>query len=93
MLKDKTQSSRCLTAELVKEAYGRIAKEGKGYGCGTCGTDTMEFAKTIGYTANLGLSCGNPAALANLKEGEVVLDLGSGAGFDCFLVKGHTQRP
>jgi ubiquinone/menaquinone biosynthesis C-methylase UbiE len=35
--------------------------------------------------ANLGLGCGNPIALASLKEGEVVLDLGSGAGFDCFL--------
>jgi arsenite methyltransferase len=54
-----------------------------------------ELSKNIGYTdsdvnsvpegANLGLGCGNPIALASLKEGEVVLDLGSGAGFDCFL--------
>lgn len=83
------------TREVVKKVYGRIAKEGEGCGCGICGTDTTEFAKTIGYSekelkaipteANLGLSCGNPTALANLKEGEVVLDLGSGAGFDCFL--------
>jgi ubiquinone/menaquinone biosynthesis C-methylase UbiE len=35
--------------------------------------------------ANMGLGCGNPTALASLKEGEIVLDLGSGAGFDCFL--------
>jgi SAM-dependent methyltransferase len=35
--------------------------------------------------SNLGLGCGNPQAIAGLKEGEVVLDLGSGAGFDCFL--------
>jgi hypothetical protein len=35
--------------------------------------------------SNLGLGCGNPIALASLKEGEIVLDLGSGAGFDCFL--------
>jgi arsenite methyltransferase len=52
-------------------------------------------SKNIGYTdedlnavpdgANLGLGCGNPVALASLKEGETVLDLGSGAGIDCFL--------
>lgn len=54
-----------------------------------------DMSKQVGYTdtdlnsvpegANLGLGCGNPIALATLKEGEVVLDLGSGAGFDCFL--------
>ena len=53
------------------------------------------IAKKIGYTeeemqavptgSNLGLGCGNPIALASLTEGETVLDLGSGAGFDCFL--------
>ncbi len=36
-------------------------------------------------SANLGLGCGNPLAIASLREGQVVLDLGSGAGFDCFL--------
>jgi len=62
--------------------------------CG--GADVAEIAsKSIGYTeedlqsvpegANLGLGCGNPTALASLEEGEVVLDLGSGAGIDCFL--------
>lgn len=81
--------------ELVKEAYGKIALSKKGCGCGSCGTDAGEFAKGIGYSeeelknipeeANLGLSCGNPVALASLKTGETVLDLGSGAGFDCFL--------
>jgi len=81
--------------EIVKKAYGRIVKEQKGCGCDICGTNTREFAKTIGYSekelnaipaeSNLGLGCGNPTALASLKEGEVVLDLGSGAGFDCFL--------
>jgi len=35
--------------------------------------------------ANLGLGCGNPTAFSNIKEGDTVLDLGSGAGFDCFL--------
>ena len=54
-----------------------------------------DISKNIGYSdadikavpegANLGLGCGNPVAMASLKEGEVVLDLGSGAGFDCFI--------
>ena len=82
------------TKEIVREAYGKIAKTQEGCGCG-CGPNVNEFAKTIGYSeeelktipveANLALSCGNPTALASLKEGEVVLDLGSGAGFDSFL--------
>jgi arsenite methyltransferase len=56
---------------------------------------TRDISKSVGYTdedlaaapegANLGLGCGNPVALASLKEGETVLDLGSGAGFDCFI--------
>src|SRR4030042_5389253 len=55
----------------------------------------LETGKLIGYSAeelkiglgeaNLGLGCGNPLAIAELKEGETVLDLGSGAGFDAFL--------
>ena len=53
-----------------------------------------KISKNIGYSeeemnavpeANLGLGCGNPTAFSNIKEGDVVLDLGSGAGFDCFL--------
>ena len=64
-----------------------------------CGTEGNSSAKTasvnIGYSdddvssvpegANMGLGCGNPHAIASLKEGEAVLDLGSGGGFDCFL--------
>jgi arsenite methyltransferase len=64
--------------------------------CGTTNVATArDISKTIGYSntdvnsvpegANLGLGCGNPIALASLQKGEVVLDLGSGAGFDCFL--------
>src|SRR5512141_976444 len=74
----------------VKEHYGAVAR-GEQSACG-CGTD--ELAKAIGYTAeelalagdaNLGLGCGNPLALTQIKPGMTVLDLGSGAGFDAFL--------
>lgn len=81
--------------KVVRDAYGKIAQKQDSCGCGTCGPDSTQFAKSIGYSeeelkiipdeANLALSCGNPTALASLGEGEVVLDLGSGAGFDCFL--------
>ncbi|MFI4896913.1 MAG: arsenite methyltransferase [Phycisphaerales bacterium JB059] len=67
-------------------------------GGGCCGPTTLspdQVAEAVGYAqedlkaipegANLGLSCGNPTALASLKEGETLLDLGSGAGFDCFI--------
>jgi ubiquinone/menaquinone biosynthesis C-methylase UbiE len=49
---------------------------------------TEEELGTVPEGANLGLGCGNPVALASLKEGETVLDLGAGAGFDCFLASG-----
>jgi len=82
--------------ELVQQAYGNIAVSSDKQGCGCgCGTDPREYARTLGYSAdeleaipaaaNLALSCGNPTALASLQPGETVLDLGSGAGFDCFL--------
>lgn len=65
-------------------------------GGGCCGgVDSSAVAKGVGYTeaelallpegANMGLSCGNPTAIASLKPGEVVLDLGAGGGFDCFV--------
>ena len=88
------------TRKIVREGYAKVAKQ-KGSCCApvaSCcgGTDrTQEISKKMGYTeeelnvvpegANLGLGCGNPVALASLKECETVLDLGSGAGFDCFL--------
>jgi arsenite methyltransferase len=92
----------------VRKGYAGIAKRSSSC-CGRpsvcCGGNdqVQEISKSIGYSqeelqtipegANLGLGCGNPVALASLKQGEVVLDLGSGAGFDCFLaaarVDGH----
>jgi SAM-dependent methyltransferase len=85
--------------KIVRESYGRIAKQNSNccsLETSCCGSNkTTKISKSIGYTdddintvpegANLGLGCGNPVALASLKEGEIVLDLGSGAGFDCFL--------
>jgi SAM-dependent methyltransferase len=86
--------------DIVREGYGRIAKGSGGSCCGpgsTCdGASTAdEFAQGIGYSgaevaalpegANLGLSCGNPTAIAALRMGEIVLDLGSGGGMDAFL--------
>ena len=84
----------------VKEGYGRVAMENRpccGAPSSCCGSNAsiQTIGEMIGYSkeemnrvpegANLGLGCGNPVALASLKEGQTVLDLGSGAGFDCFL--------
>ena len=83
----------------VKEGYARIAKQATSdYASRCCSGDAdipEELSKRMGYTdeeiqaappeSNLGLGCGNPVALASLSEGETVLDMGSGAGFDCFL--------
>ena len=86
--------------ETVKEGYAKIAKQGTSC-CGPtsscCGSPDLvqTISKRIGYSdeelktvpdgANLGLGCGNPLALSSIREGDTVLDLGSGAGFDCFL--------
>ena len=77
----------------VRDRYGAVAQN-KGTECG-CSSSCCSPASALGYTAaemalapegaNLGLGCGNPQAIAALKPGEVVLDLGSGGGFDCFL--------
>jgi arsenite methyltransferase len=88
------------TRKMVRDGYAKIAAQ-SGSCCGPasscCGGASLaaEISRNIGYTedelgavpegANLGLGCGNPVALASLREGETVLDLGSGAGFDCFL--------
>ena len=83
--------------QIVKDNYGQIAQQNSSCcGGGSCCSGSLpDLSKIIGYTdeqitevpdgANLGLGCGNPLALATLKPGETVLDLGSGAGFDVFL--------
>jgi SAM-dependent methyltransferase len=82
----------------VRNKYGRISG-GSASCCSPqkpcCGNQASVLSRGIGYTdeelagipqaSNLGLGCGNPVALAAIKEGETVLDLGSGAGIDCFL--------
>src|ERR1017187_5833519 len=85
----------------VREGYGKIAGSGGSCCgpaptcCGSSPAGSHDLAKHIGYSAeelaalpegaNMGLSCGNPNALASLQPGEVVLDLGSGGGFDVFI--------
>jgi len=85
---------------VVRSKYGEIAKGAGACGCGPgcCGGEGetgRKVAAHVGYSAqelaeipagaNLGLSCGNPLAHAGVRPGEVVLDLGSGAGMDVFL--------
>ena len=77
--------------EVVRERYGSVAKSGLSSEHG----GVRAVAEAFGYTAeelasipaeaNMGLSCGNPVATASLREGEVVVDLGSGGGLDVFL--------
>jgi arsenite methyltransferase len=83
----------------VRKAYAKVATNSNSSccqcDCGTLDKQTVrKLSKSIGYSeeemnaipeANLGLGCGNPTAFSSIKEGDTVLDLGSGAGFDCFL--------
>ena len=87
-----TESSSETVREEVRRRYGTSAL-GKSSCADECCTSTdvidlgysAQDAAAAPEAANLGLGCGNPLAIASLKEGQVVLDLGSGAGFDCFL--------
>ena len=87
--------------QAVRQHYGEVAKRGISASCcgktsSCCGDKTVStVSESLGYSAeevaavpegaNLGLGSGNPVAVAKLRSGEFVLDLGSGAGFDCFL--------
>lgn len=71
--------------KIVKEGYAKVATQSASCcSAGSCGYNEDEI-NAVPEGANLGLGCGNPVAIASLKEGDVVLDLGSGAGFDAFL--------
>jgi len=87
-----TESPSATVREEVRRRYGASASGKPGCADDCC---TSTDATDLGYSAedtaaapeaaSLGLGCGNPLAIASLKTGQVVLDLGSGAGFDCFL--------
>ena len=92
---------------VVRKEYAKFAAAGisccpGAHSCCGSAPAADEVGRRIGYSdedlknapegANLGLGCGNPVALASLKEGEIVLDLGSGAGFDCFLAAGRVGQ-
>ena len=85
----------------VRTAYAKVAKGADGCSVGCCGAQGSG-SLAMGYSqeelegapegSNLGLGCGNPQAIAALRPGETVLDLGSGAGFDCFLAASRVGR-
>jgi len=95
------------TRKAVREGYARVVRE-SGSCCASasscCGSTSpaRSSSKNVGYTdeelkavpegAGLGLGCGNPVAFASLREGDVVLDLGAGAGLDCFLAADKVGR-
>ena len=91
-----TASSNDQIRASVREQYGSIARSEGAQGCGTgCCGPGAGASLALGYSAeelaavpdgaNMGLGCGNPQAIAALRAGETVLDLGAGGGFDCFL--------
>ena len=94
--------------ESVVESYGKLAKStenglfSKLFACCDPNDNAYVVGKKIGYSeeilksvpdgSNLGVGCGNPSALADIKKGETVIDLGSGAGFDAFIVSRIVEK-
>ena len=89
--------------EFIKARYGEIARGETTSCCPTRGGASIDQCLAVGYSeedlnsvpdlAILGVGCGNPTALADLKEGETVLDLGAGAGIDVFLAAKRVGEP
>ena len=89
------QSVRSRYGEIAKQKTSGCGCSTVSSCCGAAPGSIEKISQAFGYTkeqldsapegANMGLGCGNPQAIASLKEGETVLDLGSGGGFDCFL--------
>ena len=94
----KTTTDPDQVREIVREGYTEVVERVSGC-CGSAASHAEEVSRKIGYSdedlaaipegANLGVGCGNPTAIDALRPGEVVVDLGSGAGMDAFLAAGQ----